>query len=95
MLEIYRTGKVSVAFEPMKIDDVVEITNHFRAGQYMVDTITDPITTIWLRKLHHKLFRGTRADQEGTLHIGEYKQIGNSVCVPVIKRIAEKIKEIC
>ena len=23
-----------------------------------------------------------------------YKQIGNSVCVPVIKRIAEKIKEI-
>lgn len=24
-----------------------------------------------------------------------YKQIGNSVCVPVIKRIAEKIKEIC
>ena len=75
VLEIYRTGKVSVAFEPMKIDDVVEITNHFRAGQYMVDTITDPITTIWLRKLHHKLFRGTRADKEGTLHIGTYRTI--------------------
>lgn len=75
VLEIYRTGKISVAFEPMKIDDVVEISNHFRAGQYMVDTITDPITTIWLRKLHHKLFRGTRADQEGTLHIGTYRTI--------------------
>lgn len=75
VLEIYRTGKVSVAFEPMKIDDVVEISNHFRTGQYMVDTITDPITTIWLRKLHHKLFRGTRADQEGTLHIGTYRTI--------------------
>ena len=73
VIEIYRTGKISVAFEPMKIDDLMEITNHFRAGQYMVDTITEPITTIWFRKLHHKLFRGTRADQEGTLHIGEYR----------------------
>ena len=23
-----------------------------------------------------------------------YKQVGNSVCIPVIKRIAEKIKEV-
>ena len=73
VMEIYRTGKVSVAFEPMKIDDVVEIANHIHAGQYMVDTIAEPITSIWFRKLHHKLFRGTRADQEGTLHIGEYR----------------------
>ena len=73
VMEIYRTGKISVAFEPMKIDDVIEITNHFRAGQFMVDTITEPITTVWLRKLHHKLFRGTKADQEGTLHIGDYR----------------------
>jgi Fic family protein len=73
VIEIYRTGKISVAVEPMKIDDLVEIVNHFRAGQYMVDTITEPITTVWFRRLHHKLFRGTRADQEGALHIGEYR----------------------
>lgn len=73
VMEVYRTGKISVAFEPMKIDDLVEISNHFRAGQYMVDTIADPITTAWLRKLHHKLFRGTKADQEGTLNIGTYR----------------------
>jgi Fic family protein len=73
VIEIYRTGKISVAVEPMKIDDLVEIVNHFRAGQYMVDTITEPITTDWFRRLHHKLFRGTRADQEGALHIGEYR----------------------
>ena len=28
--EVYRTGKVSTAFEPMKIDDLLEIVNHFR-----------------------------------------------------------------
>ena len=73
VMEIYRTGKISVAFEPMKIDDLVEVSNHFRAGQYMVDTIADPLTTVWLRKLHYKLFKGTKADQEGTLHIGTYR----------------------
>lgn len=49
--EIYRTGKVSVAFEPMKIDDVVEISNHFCAGCYMVDILAEPLTTIGLCKL--------------------------------------------
>lgn len=75
VLEIYRTGKVSVAFEPMKIDDVIEIANHFRAGQYMAETITEPLTTTYIRKLHSLLFRGTVADQEGTLHIGEYRKV--------------------
>ena len=74
VMEIYRTGKISVAFEPMKIDDVVEISNHFRAGRYMVDTIQEPLTSIYFRKLHQKLFRGTVADQEGTLHVGEYRK---------------------
>ena len=82
VMEIYRTGKVSVAFEPMKIDDVVEISNHFRAGCYMVDNIQEPLTSILFRKLHQKLFRGTRADQEGTMHIGEYRKTPDKFGVP-------------
>lgn len=86
VLEIYRTGKVSVAFEPMKIDDVIEIANHFRAGQYMVETITEPLTATYMRKLHSLLFRGTVADQEGILHIGEYRKIPDKfgVAAPAI-----------
>lgn len=86
VLEIYRTGKVSVAFEPMKIDDVIEIANHFRAGQYMAETITEPLTATYIRKLHSLLFRGTVADQEGILHIGEYRKIPDKfgVAAPVI-----------
>ena len=73
VMEIYRTGKVSIAFEPMKIDDVVEISNHFRACRYMIDTMMEELTGDYLRSLHAKLFRGTLADQEGRLHIGEYR----------------------
>lgn len=75
VLEIYRTGKISVAFEPMKIDDLVEIVNHFRAGCYMVDNIQEPLTSVLFRKLHRKLFWGTRADQEETMQIGEYRKM--------------------
>ena len=75
VMEIYRTGKVSVAFEPMKIDDVVEIANHFRAGRHMVDNIVEPLSATYIRKLHSILFRGTVADQEGIMHIGEYRKV--------------------
>ena len=74
VLEIYRTGKVSLAFEPMKVDDVVEISNHFRAVQYMVTTITEPLNPTYIKKLHCLLFRGTVADQDGILEIGEYRK---------------------
>ena len=73
-LEIYRKGKVFVAFEPMKVDDVVEIANHFRAGRNMVDNIIEPLSATYIRKIHSILFRGTVADQEEVLHIGEYRK---------------------
>lgn len=74
VMDVYRTGKVAVAFEPMKVDDLLEIANHFRCGQYMVDTLTEPLTSIYIRKLHQRLFRGTKADQEGMLHTGEFRK---------------------
>ena len=75
VMEIYRTGKVSVAFEPMKIDDVVEIANHFRAGRHMVDNIVEPLSSTYICKLHSILFRGAVTDQEGTMNIGEYRKV--------------------
>ena len=74
VMDVYRTGKVSVAFEPMKVDDLVEIANHFRCVQYMVDTLAEPLTSIYIRKLHQRLFRGTKADQEGEMRTGEFRK---------------------
>lgn len=74
VIEIFRTGKVSLAFEPMKIDDLVEISNHFFAGKYMVDTIMEPVTESYIRRLHQKMFSGTQAVHKGILHIGEYRK---------------------
>ena len=67
-------NKVSVSFEPMKIDDLVEIVNHFEACRYMIETLMEPITTAYIRKLHRMLFYGTVADKSKELHIGEFRK---------------------
>lgn len=74
VIELYRTGKISTAFEPMKFDDIVEIDNHFRAGEYMVDTLQEPLSTAYLRKIHDLLFYGTEADKDGLMRTGEFRK---------------------
>lgn len=74
VLEIYRTGKVSVAFEPMKIDDLSEIISHFAACNYAIETLAEPLTVAYIRKLHKLLFYGTVADRKGKLHIGDFRK---------------------
>lgn len=74
VLEIYRTGKISVAFEPMKIDDLIEIISHFSACHHMIETLAEPPTAPYIRKLHRLMFHGTLADRKGSLHIGELRK---------------------
>lgn len=73
VIELYRTGKISVAFEPMKVDDVYEIDNHFRACTYAIDNLIEPLHTAHLRKLHSLLFYGTKADRNGSMRTGEFR----------------------
>ena len=74
VFQIYRTGKISKHFEPMKVDDIIEINNHFLACGYMLDTVMDPISSAYIRTIHQKLFRATQSDLDGKLHIGEYRK---------------------
>ena len=56
--EIYRTNKIATAFEPMKVDDIIETINHFSCVQYVVDNITAPLTQSFTNKLHYLLTYG-------------------------------------
>lgn len=74
VLDIYRTGRVSVAFEPMKVDDMIEINNHFWVMRYVVDNLGNPLTQSMIKKIHTLLCYGTEADREGGVRCGEYRQ---------------------
>ena len=63
VMDAYRTNKVSVAFEPMKIDDVIETVNHFLCMRYVIDNLATPLNVAFIKKLHYILFYGTYSDR--------------------------------
>ncbi|MBQ8241732.1 MAG: Fic family protein [Bacteroides sp.] len=71
--EAYRTNKVATAFEPMKVDDIIEIINHFACMRYVVDSVTTPLTQSYIKKLHSILTYGTYSDRKRKIGSGEYR----------------------
>lgn len=72
--EVYRTNKVATAFEPMKVDDLIEVLNHFICVQYVVDNIAAPLTPSFIKKLHGLLTYGTYADRKHKTRCGEFRK---------------------
>lgn len=80
--EIYRTNKITSSFEPAKVDDIIETVNHFAAVRFVIDNITEPLTGVMIRKLHHILTYGTYADRKEKIRPGEYRVSKTDVGVP-------------
>ena len=94
--EIYRTNKIATAFEPMKVDDIIETINHFTCVQHVVDNITAPLTQSFIKKLHHLLTYGTYSDRKHKAGSGEYRTSPNKIGVPpkeINRALGELIKE--
>ena len=94
--EIYRTNKIATAFEPMKVDDIIETINHFACVQYVVDNITTPLTQSFIKKLHYILTYGTYSDRKHKVGSGEYRTGTNKIGVPpreINRALGELIKE--
>ena len=79
VFEVYRTDKVSSAFEPMKIDDIIEIINHFICMRHVIDTLMEPLTQSYIKRLHALLTYGTYADRKHKIATGEYRAKAASV----------------
>lgn len=71
--EVYRSGKVTSAFEPVKVDDLVETVNHFRCVRAMLDTVVQPLTIALIKRYHTILTTGTAAALEGNLRPGSFR----------------------
>ena len=71
--EMYRTKRLTASFEPTKVDDIVEMMNHFICMRYVVDNITAPLTVAFVKQVHHILTYGTYADQNHKTGVGEFR----------------------
>lgn len=72
--EVYKKGKVSVGFEPIKVDDLIEANNHFDCVSHIIDTAANRISQSYIRKLHTMLSYGTMAERKLQFHPGEYRR---------------------
>ena len=72
--EVYKKGKVSVGFEPIKVDDLIEAYNHFDCVSHIIDTATARISQSYIRKLHTMLSYGTMAERKLLFRPGEYRR---------------------
>ncbi len=70
---IFKKGKVSVAFEPMKVSDVVEVLNHCFCVDHILDTIMEPLTIKYIKNLHHLLTFGTVDERKKKVIPGQFR----------------------
>lgn len=57
---IYETN--TIGFEEnstIKVDDIIETTNHFTAFDFLLDSFQDDLNETWLKEIHAILKRGT------------------------------------
>ena len=91
--DLYRTNKLSVSFEPTKVDDIIEIMNHFICTKEMVDTIAEPLSASLIRRYHHCLTYGTYSDKKHQIGVGEYRQGADKLGVSA-RQIPSKLDEL-
>ncbi len=76
---IFETAIVDVQREPVRIDDIVEARNHFRAVDYVIDSAQEPLSGGMFKELHRILKAGTDDSEKDWFAVGEYKRLPNEV----------------
>ena len=81
----------------IKVDDIVETVNHFRAIDYCIDVAEEPLSEDMIKHLHLLLKRGTSYELLPWFSVGDYKLRANVVggvqtCDP--KKVHEEISKL-
>ncbi len=76
---IFETATIGIQGEPVRIDDIVETQNHFRAIDYVIDHAQDPVSEGMIKELHRILKTGTTDSAKEWFAVGEYKRLPNEV----------------
>lgn len=77
--QIYETNEIFGSNQVYNVDDLTETINHFRAIDYMLDIIYEPLSEQIIKDLHLRLKRNTKDETQDWFRVGEYKEVPNSV----------------
>lgn len=65
--------------EAVPVDDIIETTNHFVAFDYLLRTISSPLSQEIICEFHRILKSGTADAQKTYFNVGAYKKLANEV----------------
>ena len=67
---IYRTDRINPNFEPVRVDDILEVFNHFGALDHILKTCLEPLSPDYIMKVHKLLTYGTFFDCQREAGVG-------------------------
>lgn len=94
---IFKKGKVSVSFEPMKVSDLVEVLNHCVCVDYILDHVEEPLSQKFIKHLHYQLTFGTVDERRKKVTPGQYRSKNSYRTEPFMlpsDRISDKLKAL-
>lgn len=63
----------------IKLDDLIEVKNHFKLFDYILDNIDEILTEDMILKMHKMLKRGTSDEDSPLYNVGEFKKVPNII----------------
>lgn len=76
---IFETATIGAGGDALRVDDIVETANHFRAIDYVVENAEAPLTEAFAKELHRILKASTTDASHDWFAVGGYKRLPNEV----------------
>lgn len=76
---IFETNTIGVEGESLRVDDIIETTNHFRCIDMIIERAEETLTESLIKELHKVLKSGTSDSQKDWFAVGDYKRLPNEV----------------
>lgn len=76
---IFETNTFGFGKESIRIDDIIETTNHFRCIDLIIEKAEDRLSEGFIKELHATIKSGTSDSRKDWFGVGEYKRLPNEI----------------
>lgn len=76
---VFETKTIGFDADGLPVDDIIETSNHFRAFDYLLDTIDEDLSKEIIKTFHKILKEGTSDSHKAYFNVGDWKKIPNEV----------------
>lgn len=76
---IFETNTIGITEEGVRVDDIIETSNHFRCIDEIIDGARSQLSEKFIKHLHFILKTGTSDAKKDWFAVGDYKKLPNEV----------------